>query len=526
MGLDRQLQEVIILSFPTSSAPACPAELCQEESQAASSWVWTLVSLGLAEVVTTLLLRTSAASMVAIWSGSNTYSYGFVVLPICALLVWRRRHELKALQPSISFAGIVLAAGFAAVWILGNVADVQLVQQFAFIGLVESLIWAFLGTQLVHLLIFPLAFLFFAVPAGESLVVPLQRITAIFTVNAVRLCGIPAVQDGFVFSTPSGDWKIAEACSGIRYLTSSFVVGVLVAGVAFRSWRRRVSFVLISVLVPILANAARAFLIVFLANYTSVRIASGVDHIIYGWIFFSLVTAILIAMALRWREPELQPTRAPDTAGISQPAHKSNARLIWCTAAAIAIVLSTAGISDALWSRAPVAAPEGELWSAPADWLETFASESAWVPNFKTVESNTYQKGSRQVSAFVGFDTRKGRGVELVNSANAVGSLGHWDILTSGYRETQIAGQQVTVAEYLMGSVDGRRLVWTWYLSGNEMTAKPYEIKWMQAKSRLSGHPGNVFIFAIMTGAASNPTDAIGTLTEFARGIHIANHQP
>jgi exosortase A len=509
--------------FSASSAPACTAELSHESHrQAANGWLWALASLAVAEILTIFLLRATAASMVAIWSGSNTYSYGFVVLPIFGLLVWRRWHEVKVLQPSTSFVGIVLTLGFAATWVLGNVADVQVVQQFAFIGLLEALILAFLGTEIVRLLIFPLAFLFFAVPAGESLVVPLQRITAIFTVSAVRLCGIPAVQDGFVFSTPSGDWKIAEACSGIRYLTSSFVVGVLVAGVAFRSWRRRITFVLISILVPIAANAVRAFLIVFLANYTSVRIASGVDHLIYGWIFFSLVTATLIGLALRWREPEQEPAKLPDRP-VAQRLENNNARVLWFTVAAIAIVVCTSTISDALWSRNPVVAAETNAWAAPSDWLASFAPDSGWTPNFKTIDSKTFAKASHQVSVYVGFDTRKRRGVELVNSANAAGTTGGWDLLTSDYREAQVAGQQVTVAEYLMGSVDGRRLVWTWYRSGKEMTAKPYQIKWMQAMSRLSGHPGNVFVYAISTSVNNGLGDAIDILTEFARGMNLAN---
>ena len=112
-----------------------------------------------------------------------------------------------------------------------------------------------------------------------------------------------------MISTPSGDWKIAEACSGIRYLTSSIVIGILFAGVALRSWKRRLALVSISPLVPILANAVRAYLIILLAYFSNNRIAAGVDHVMYGWLFFSLVTAIMIGVALRWREPEISPIR-------------------------------------------------------------------------------------------------------------------------------------------------------------------------------------------------------------------------
>ena len=237
----------------------------------ASSWMRSLIALGTTALIIGLLLRNTVTSIVSIWYGSNTYSYGFVVIPIAAFLISLHQRDLYAMRPRTSGSGILVFLLFALVWLAGNIADVQIVQQFALVGLLEAAVWTFLGIEIVRLLAFPLLFVFFCVPAGESLVPPLQRLTAVFTVNALRLSGIPSVQDGLLISTPSGDWKIAEACSGIRYLTSSVVVGVLVAGVAFRTWKRRFLFVLLSAIVPILANALRAYLIVVLAYVSNNR---------------------------------------------------------------------------------------------------------------------------------------------------------------------------------------------------------------------------------------------------------------
>ena len=506
------------MSFPASSASVCAAELAdQNRDQLVNAWIRPVVLLAVAGVITLVLLRSTAVSMVTIWYGSSTYSYGLVVLPISALLVWRRRTELKTLRPTISPIGLAFVLCFAGIWVVANVADVQVVQQFALIGWLEALVWAFLGPRVIRVLLFPLAFLFFAVPAGESLVVPLQRLTAIFTVGMVRLCGIPAVQNGFVFSTPSGDWKIAEACSGVRYLTSSLVIGVLIAGVAFRSWKRRITFVLISAVVPIVANALRAFLIVVLAYLTSIRIASGIDHIIYGWIFFSLVTTILISVALRWREADSPREVVQDTAAPQQITN-GNARLFWCTAVAILIVASATAISGALWSRNPTVISDG-AWSAPADWLPIADPDYNWTPSFKTVESRTFIRASREVSVFVGFDTRRRRGVELVNSGNAAGISGEWELLSNGYRRATVAGKPVTVAEYLFGAVGQRRLVWMWYVQGGEITGKPSRIKWMQAKSRLAGRPANVLVFAISARVDNDSSLASMDLRDFAQSM-------
>jgi exosortase A len=511
------------LSISSSSTPVCTAEpSLGERYQASGVWIRPLVGLALAGLVTIFLLRATAGSMVSIWYGSRTYSYGFVVVPISAFLVWRRRTELKSVHPTASFIGLALVLLFAVIWLGANVADVRVVQQFALVGLVVALVWTFLGTQAVRVLGLALLFLFFAVPAGESLVGPLQQFTAAFTVNALRFSGIPAVQDGLVLSTPSGDWKVAEACSGVRYLTSSIVVGVLFAGVAFHSWKRRIVFVLISGLVPILANAVRAYLIVALAYLTNNRMATGVDHVIYGWVFFSLVTALVISLALGWHEPEVRRAQ-PARSSIDPPlAPILVTRLLWWMAIVILIVVSASSTADFLWSRTPPNQLATKLWSGPPGWLEAADADHDWAPNFETIESETsetFRDGSREVSLYTATYPAKRRGMELVNSSNAVGAPGEWDLVGSDKRVVVMGGRSVKVAEYVLASGGQLRIVWMWYLTDDHLTASPYRIKALQAESRLFGRPQNVSLFAISARSNSGPSQAIGDLSDFLRGM-------
>ena len=66
----------------------------------------------------------------------------------------------------------------------------------------------------------------FAVPVGEFLLPVFMEWTADFTVLALRLSGIPVYREGLQFVIPSGNWSVVEACSGIRYLIASLMVGV------------------------------------------------------------------------------------------------------------------------------------------------------------------------------------------------------------------------------------------------------------------------------------------------------------
>ena len=175
--------------------------------------------------------------------------------------------------------------------------------QFAVMAMIPLSIWAIFGTATLRALAYPLAFLFFAVPFGEFLMPRLIDWTADFTVLAIRASGVPIFREGNSFLIPSGRWSVVEACSGLRYLIASVMVGVLFAYLSYRSAWRRALFILASIAVPIVANWLRAYMIVMLGHLSGNRIAVGVDHLIYGWIFFGLVMALLFLVGSRQREP-------------------------------------------------------------------------------------------------------------------------------------------------------------------------------------------------------------------------------
>ncbi len=81
------------------------------------------------------------------------------------------------------------------------------------------------------------------------------------------------------------------------------VLGLIYASVVYRSRKRQLMFVLVaSIAVPIAANGVRAYGIILLAYLTNNRLAVGVDHIVYGWLFFIVIQLALFAIGLYWRE--------------------------------------------------------------------------------------------------------------------------------------------------------------------------------------------------------------------------------
>ncbi len=195
---------------------------------------------------------------------------------------------------------MLAAAGFA--WLLGEVGAVNAVSQFAFVAMLVLAVPAILGIEITRAMLFPFGFLFFSVPLGEFLLPTLMAHTADFTIAALRAIGRAGLSRRHAqFTVPNGRWSIVEACSGVRYLIASLVVGTLFAYLNYTAMWRRLVFVGVSIVVPIVANWIRAYMIVMLGYLSNNRIATGVDHIIYGWLFFGMVMLIMFMIGARWQ---------------------------------------------------------------------------------------------------------------------------------------------------------------------------------------------------------------------------------
>src|SRR5690606_9218877 len=135
---------------------------------------------------------------------------------------------------------------------------------------------------------------------GDELVPALQMITAKISIILIEWSGIPAEIDGVFIDTPAGLFEVAEACSGVKFLVAMIALGALVCNLCFRSWWRRVLFMLLAIVVPIVANGVRAWGIIYIAQSRGVEFAAGVDHIVYGWICLAVVIAILLGLGWRF----------------------------------------------------------------------------------------------------------------------------------------------------------------------------------------------------------------------------------
>ena len=315
-----------------------------------------LPALALGLVLLGLAFHQEAAAAVAVWSASTAYNHCFLVLPIAAWLAWERRERVAAVAVRPVPWAALLAAPLALAWLAAERLGIMEGRQFVALACAGLLVLAVLGWAMARAFAAPLLYLVFLVPFGAFLTAPLQGFTAGFVVRGLNLLHIANYSDGYTIEIPEGVFYVAEACAGLRFLIAAVAFGVLYAFTLYRGLLRRVAFVASCVVVAVLANGIRALGIVAAGHWVGSAQAAAADHIIYGWLFFSAVLLLLIALGLPFRQDARRPRPSP----VPQPRLPSR-RLI-LTATGLGLLAAAGPLLAARLDRAAaqqvVAAPD------------------------------------------------------------------------------------------------------------------------------------------------------------------------
>ncbi|MFN3303448.1 MAG: exosortase A [Roseateles sp.] len=494
-------------------------------------WRLPLLGLVLAWALLGALYYDTAEAMVVIWNRSETFAHAWVVPPISAWLVWRRRADLAVLTPRPALGWLWLMPPLGALWLLGDLAAANSVTQFTMVGMFVLMVPALLGTEAARRITFPLGFLFFAVPFGDFLTPWLMERTADFTVLALRATGIPVFREALEFVIPSGSWSVVQACSGIRYLMASVMVGTLFAYLNYRSHAKRWAFVGVAIVTPLVANWLRAYLIVILGHLSGNRLAVGIDHIIYGWVFFGVIMLAMFLIGARWSDPD--PDAQPAPAGAS-------ALAVPPARAALALSLSLVLLAAPLLARtlAQRAGAHGEpSLAAPAlpGWNWRAEPLTSWQPHFPNAAGSLHgrfepQAGGPAVGVFIGYyrDQRYGR--QLVTSVNRLvdeETEKEWSQTARGlvrldtaglppaWRTGDLRGQALNVVSG-GGSQAPRLRVWqTYWINGRPLTSD-WQAKLYGAWLALLGQGDDAAVVLVYTHKAEAGADD-ARLRDFVR---------
>jgi exosortase len=274
------------------------------------------------------------------WSVNEQYNFGWFVPFFGLYLFWLRWQDrppaqISNLKSHIAYSA-ALAIAIAALLLLLPLRLFEIanpewrllawVHALAVVTLTLLLLcWAGGKAWLRHFA-FPVAFIFIAVPWPTSLETPviqgLMRIVAHVAAETAMLLGTPAQVEGNLIRVSNGLVGVNEACSGIRSLQTSLMIGLLFGEVKRLSVLRRVALVACAGAIALLANFVRAvFLVMVAATENLSEVSRWHDIAGYSIIAFVFVATLALAYLLGIHnrtvaaggpaKMQVQPTRLP-----------------------------------------------------------------------------------------------------------------------------------------------------------------------------------------------------------------------
>lgn len=483
----------------------------------ASQWHRHLAALGLCWAATLALFHVDAAHIVSIWWNSSTYNHALLIPPLLAWLVWQRRPELAALMPTAWVPGLAIVACGAGGWLLGDAGDVALARHAGLVLMLQGMVVAILGPAAARGLLFPLGFALFLIPAGEEIVTVMQMVTARICIDLLHLAGIPAHIDGIFIAIPNGLFEVAEACAGIQFLIAMAALGALVAHLCFSDWRRRIAFMAAALIIPILANGVRAFATVYVAHHSSVDTAAGFDHIVYGWVFFAIVIALVLGAGWPFFDrkpdaPAFDPRRLQSQAPVVSTSRLPPVAWTALAIAALPLFWSAAIAGTATSAPQRLTFPDVPGWTRVAD-----QSGREWRPHYAGadhVETAHYRDGQgKAVDLAIVYFARQRRGGALVgHGQGAAGPASGW--VWSAPASAPPGGKAERIASH--GTV---REVLTFYRIGAKLTGSGARVKIETMRARLLGGPQRAMAVLVSAEAPGTGLSARAAIDDFLRAL-------
>jgi len=426
---------------------------------------------------------------ISIWSTSDTFAHGFVILPIIAWLFWRDREQFLRANLTGSYWGMIATIGFILLWIIGQLLEVSVFRQLGVFGAISTSFWMVFGDSFAKYYKFPLCYLIFAVPFGNGLIPLLQQITAEITVFMLQISQIPVFYEGLYITIPSGKFEVAVACSGIRYLIASLAVGALYAYLNYRYFHKQVLFIILSFVIPIIANGIRAYLIVIIAHMSDMKYATGADHLVYGWLFFGIVMLLMFYIGGLFADKE----QAQGTLSVNPVFTKFN---FFPTLIVVAFALTALLINRNIDAIEPPLEPEliklsDELGMQPM-------KKSAWGIDFSNALAMYFGSNVNNVELYIAkFANRQTKG-ELLTSTNLFYDQQYWTLSAKRTGQESTTDGEFSYIELQLISAQGQhRLIRYSYGIDGKFIAGQAQVRLLQGVLALTNSSLPVHIIAI-----------------------------
>jgi exosortase len=230
------------------------------------------------------------APLVAQWADDPNYAHGFFVIPMAAVLAWRRREAWRMAPSRPDGRGLLLIAIAGALYLAGILAAELFTMRVSLVIALAGVVLALEGPERFRVMRFPLMFLFAMIPLPYvfyyRLTFPLQLESSRLAASLLGAMGMPLVRAGNVIHLEEYSLEVVSACSGLRSIMTLGTLALFISDFVRLAPLTRGVFFLLVVPIAIAANVARLMLTAGIAALEGPQAAESFLHELSGVVVF------------------------------------------------------------------------------------------------------------------------------------------------------------------------------------------------------------------------------------------------
>jgi exosortase D (VPLPA-CTERM-specific) len=463
-----------------------------------------------------------------------------LIPPIAAFLIWQQKDSLERMPFAGSPWGVVVVLLGGGLLVLGQLATVYTLVQYAYLVTLYGLVLSFTGARAFRLIAVPMLILAFMIPlpnfAFSNLSLTLQLWSSALGVWFMRLIGISVFVEGNVIDLGGYQLQVAEACDGLRYMFPMMTLAFLIAYFYKGAWWKRAVLFASSLPITVIMNSWRIGTIGFMVEHWGIGMAEGFLHEFQGWMVFMLSAGFLIGEMMLLNRIGRETGDWREVFGVELPAATpagavSRSRPLPMTFVAAASVL-VGFVVIALFTPRSVehAPPHVSLSEFPLHFADftgrTQPLEAVYLNQLKLDDYLLADFGDGHglpVNLYVAYYQSQRKG-DAVHSPRSCLPGGGWQLREFGQRTLdglKIDGHPLRVNRTLIELGDQRQLVYYWFQQRGRVITNEFAVKWFLFWDALTRHRTDGALVRVIVAIPPTSSEAAADqrLQQFVRLI-------
>lgn len=462
------------------------------------------------------------------------YSHATLIPLVTFYLIWIKRFELIH-KPVHQWLGVVLVVLSVMVVIIGELSAVWTVVQYSLVMALIGVIWSYVGSQNLKVIIIPLLLLLLSIPLPYFIDViisgDMQLISSQLGVFFIRVFGIPVYLEGNIIDLGRYKLQVVEACSGLNYLYPLMSIGLIIAYVYKGSLLEKSIVFLSTIPITILLNSIRIGMIGVLVDAYGNSAAEGFLHYFEGWVIFIICIFVLLAEVklfsiLKSESKSLSQQFAIESTVNTVATEFNYSKINRQLVVSVVIVLSSTIFINTLDDREDVIPDRKEFVTFPLNldgWLGNsygFINNENDILGLDDYLLADYRKSSKSINLYIAYVASQRKGF-VPHSPKACIPGGGWEISHASTKRVVISKDQVIdVARMLITHGQNKQLVYYWFNQRGKNMSSEIEMKYNLLADSIKYNRTDGAMIRLVTAVNKNIEDSDVDLESFMKTLY------